>query len=428
MNRHRPLLTSFTLLLAGCATIDETGPVDQDLPPLPGFTVEADNAVTRVIYDVDRDGRWDWRARLLDTVTVLEINHNADDEPDIRLKESAEGRLQVQVNTRDGWQHYAEPAGEDWFDPQSALDLPAPLREALCTAIDTAFCETLDEVPEWRRTYERRQLEGFVSNLPPAEREDAIAEFCSNRRDVACRDDDKTPTPTTTAPAATPVCGPDATAQVVATLGDIVTKFQNSTAAQQDSMCGTVFSWDRKKYLNAFDIMPLFHYQACWYANKYPGCDIPPQATSTQPCEYTIEFAGGCFHSAVANYMQFGLIGKLCGKWRLTLVTYHMAYDGTKRWSNYWSNKGATGDPNLSQQSLMMNLGFDFESGSAGLDQIERTIAANKRLMTSQGQNFRHYYYCALTCAANPLQPDPAPWPFTLEPVFPRPASGCTVP
>jgi RHS repeat-associated protein len=145
----------------------------------------------------------------------------------------------------------------------------------------------------------------------------------------------KSPTPS--APAQT-CCGPDVTKELAAVLKKIKNTFAGWTPTQQKDACsgltkiipGKGESWkdDWFHFMNAWDIKDLS--KRGWGAGWADWMNKPPYSPpcAMPPCQDTVEVDGQCFYEGSVNYAAFGVMWKLCNRWKWTMRLSIYAYKG----------------------------------------------------------------------------------------------------
>jgi len=125
-----------------------------------------------------------------------------------------------------------------------------------------------------------------------------------------------------TPPPGAMICGPDVTANVEAVLDQMTRDFRSWSASDRFSRCTALYA--PTSYEVAWDILQLSprvtplrddpatpedeSTWSAWFERISPNCAIP-----RFPCGPTVTFHGMCVHSQILNYMQWGLMNRLCG-------------------------------------------------------------------------------------------------------------------
>ena len=113
------------------------------------------------------------------------------------------------------------------------------------------------------------------------------------------------------------ICGPDVTLHVLGALDGMINDYDNATPVQKELACRNLISVDTAEA--AWDMVPLAppYYDAeegpspdmtYWLEDVAKACAIPRH----WPCGPTVQFLGQCMHSQVLNYIQWGVMNKLC--------------------------------------------------------------------------------------------------------------------
>jgi hypothetical protein len=201
---------------------------------------------------------------------------------------------------------------------------------------------------------------------------------------------DKAQVPVRPPPASS--CGPDVTDYVLAVLQMMQDTYKNSwNAAEREKRCGSLYgfgfnaAWDMQGFTpsDGESYMPEIFFQ-----RAAPGyCAIPKF-----PCGSTVVFLGFCVNAQVANYVQWGLMNKLCG----TEVKGRMALSTRSVFSS-----------NSTGQEIMSEIGEDFD----GNEDLEFKKAVLKRIMDKLVRENQDGWYkmegtdCPLVCDQSLAKP-----------------------
>ncbi|MEQ9811173.1 MAG: hypothetical protein RLO50_00210 [Azospirillaceae bacterium] len=129
-------------------------------------------------------------------------------------------------------------------------------------------------------------------------------------------------TPASTPPPGAMICGPDVTANVEAVLDQMTRDFRSWSASERLRRCTALYA--PTSYEIAWDILQMSPRVTplnddpttpedestwpAWFERISPNCAIP-----RFPCGPTVTFHGMCVHAQILNYMQWGLMNRLCG-------------------------------------------------------------------------------------------------------------------
>jgi len=145
------------------------------------------------------------------------------------------------------------------------------------------------------------------------------------------------------------VCGPDITDKMIAVMESIMDFYESWSEAERSRKCTRIVD-PTGDYNNMWDIDHLSPASSKIkilrvYANQ---CSKPDP-----PCGLSVELFGYCVHPQIANYMQWGLMNKLCGQ--ETTASTMQWLRGTL---TALKNLGSTG--HYGQQTMMVDIGSKF--------------------------------------------------------------------
>jgi len=127
-------------------------------------------------------------------------------------------------------------------------------------------------------------------------------------------------------------CGVDVTAPLQKVIQDMVAYWPTLPKAQRDETCSylgpisNLLSGRNPKTAGvAWDIVQMYskNYPTSFASQNRAGC-----ATGT--CALTVGVNGQCSYTGSVNYVIFGHMCRLCGKWEVSMKTLIWGYKGTK--------------------------------------------------------------------------------------------------
>jgi len=145
------------------------------------------------------------------------------------------------------------------------------------------------------------------------------------------------------------VCGPDITDKMIAVMESIMNFYESWSAAERSKKCTRIVD-PTGDYNNMWDID---HLSPVSSDIKILRVYAPQCAKPDPPCGLSVELFGYCVHPQIANYMQWGLMNKLCDQ---------ETTSGTMQWLRGTltaiKNLGKTG--HYDQQIMMIDIGSKF--------------------------------------------------------------------
>jgi hypothetical protein len=103
-------------------------------------------------------------------------------------------------------------------------------------------------------------------------------------------------------------CGPDVTTALNQVVHKIKNDYNSWDKKKRNKKCSWVFNPAKLQYSWSWDIYEL-HSPAVM--TQLPGGNTCP--LGDQSCKDTVTISGKCYKSHAVNYIQFGVMGKLCG-------------------------------------------------------------------------------------------------------------------
>jgi len=128
------------------------------------------------------------------------------------------------------------------------------------------------------------------------------------------------------------ICGPDVTKELRAVINRTIKRYNAWNKAQQARACKGHTSWERDPlrgggpaYKNAWDIDKIYFGGNAWIKNPPYS---PPCAMPHKDCGDSLQVGQMCYYSGSVNYVIFGVMSKLCGRWKITMTTLIWGYKG----------------------------------------------------------------------------------------------------